>query len=290
MGRLLAIAFGCSLGVTALAQPSEGFVGGPGVRLHYRSVGMGKPLVILSGGPGKDVRQLSDIVNGIDNLRRCVLFDQRGTGQSKLDRVDKETIKVDLYIQDVEALRKGLGLEKISLLGHSWGAMLAAAYAAKHPNRIDELILVDPGPLSYEAFAVAGDNITQRRGLLNAKSELNEGQALYELRPFFYDQKKAEVFAARSEEGYVSVVVSQFLIPEWIGQKIDTRPGLRKLRCRALMLQGRQDMMPESHLTDVQSCIKGCQLSFIERAGHFSWIEQPESFFKVLRAFLEKGR
>jgi proline iminopeptidase len=204
-------------------------------------------------------------------------------------KIDKDTIKLDLYVEDIEALRRNLGLEKISLLGHSWGSMLALAYAVKYPARVDELVLVSSGPIAIERFAVAGDVAAHRRNLLNVQGQLKESQELAELRPFFFDQKKAVEFANRPKDGEVAVSVSQFLIPELFRTGFDLRPGAKKLRCSTFIIQGRHDAMPESFVLEMQSSIPGAKLSFIEKAGHFPWIEQPDSFMKTLRGFLQSS-
>jgi proline iminopeptidase len=284
--RIWALVLLAALACVAKAQPLDGTILRPGARLHFRSVGVGSPLVILAGGPGQDVRQLSGVVERIKDLRRCVLFDQRATGRSTVEKLGPDSINLEAYIADLEALRKEVKLSRMSLLGHSWGAMLALAYAVRHPGHVDELVLIDSGPIAVESFKLLGDVLAHRRALMDVQGELKEDQDLFELRPFFFDQKKAEEFAQRPRDGEVATPVSQWIIPDLQKRGFDLREGAKKLRCRTLIIQGRFDAMPESLVLEANSCILGSKLVFIERAGHFPWIEQPERFGAVLRSFL----
>jgi len=271
---------------SVLGQSSDGYVERPGFKLHYRSLGNGKPLIVLSGGPGQDVKQLAGVYEDIKDLRRCVLLEQRATGRSQLPALNEETVRLDLYVDDLEALRKSLGLEKLSLLGHSWGSMLALAYAVKYPRRVEELVLVSSGPIAIERLKLAGDVVSHRRALMGVSGELKEDRELFELRPFFFDQTKAVAFARRSKEGEVASRVSHLIIPELMRRNWDLRPGAKAIRAKVLVIQGRHDAMPESFVLEMQASLRGARLEFIERAGHFPWIEQPAAFSSVLRTFL----
>src|SRR5437016_12351317 len=94
-----------------------------GTELGYRAVGEGPPLVCLPGGPGRAAEYLGDL-GGLDTRRRLILLDPRGVGSSA-DPADPATFRVDRLVQDVEALRAHLELERMDLLAHSAGAVLA---------------------------------------------------------------------------------------------------------------------------------------------------------------------
>ena len=114
----------------------------PGVTLHYQTRGRGEPVLILSGGPGAPGAYLEPVYDSVAHHARAILLDQRGTGRSVLGRTDSTTLTLRLAVEDIEALRKRLGVEKLTLLGHSWGGQLAMAYTVAHPKRVRALILV----------------------------------------------------------------------------------------------------------------------------------------------------
>ena len=90
-----------------------------GTELAYRVLGDGPPLVCLPGGPGRAAGYLGDL-GGVSASRQLILLDPRGVGLSA-DPADPATLRVDLLVRDVDALRAHLGLERIDLLAHSAG-------------------------------------------------------------------------------------------------------------------------------------------------------------------------
>src|SRR5258706_15895494 len=131
----------------AAAPPEKGttFDTG-GVSIYYEVVGGGPrtPLVLVNGGPGFDHAYMhcSDAWDRLAATRKVVFYDQRGNGRSSPIKEGQSCLLAD-QIADLHALRARLGLEKMDLLGHSWGGYLVMAYAARHPQRISHLIIVD---------------------------------------------------------------------------------------------------------------------------------------------------
>ncbi|WP_228984861.1 alpha/beta fold hydrolase, partial [Streptomyces sp. DH12] len=111
--------------------------------LAYRLVGKGEPLICLPGGPMRASAYLGEL-GGLAARRQLVLLDLRGTGGSGVPE-DPSTYRCDRLVDDVEALRAHLGLDRIDVLAHSAGADLALLYAARHPERLRTLTLVTPG-------------------------------------------------------------------------------------------------------------------------------------------------
>src|SRR5579859_6062107 len=104
-----------------------------GTEIAYRLVGDGRPLVCLPGGPGRSTEYLADL-GGLSGSRQLVLQDPRGVGLSA-DPADPATFRVDRLVDDVESLRVHLGLDRMDLLAHSAGSVLATLYAAAYPER-----------------------------------------------------------------------------------------------------------------------------------------------------------
>jgi pimeloyl-ACP methyl ester carboxylesterase len=132
-----------------------------GTELAYRLTGNGRPLVCVPGGPGCAAEYLGDL-GGLSAYRQLVLLDNRGTGRSAVP-ADPGTYRADRLVDDVEALRVHLGLERLDLLGHSAGASVTIMYAARFPTRLESLayagypeIAIAAGPLERHRVGPAG--------------------------------------------------------------------------------------------------------------------------------------
>jgi proline iminopeptidase len=118
----------------------EGYVDSSGVLIYYTTIGRGAPIVIVHGGPGASHDYLLPYLLPLARQNRLIFIDERGSGRSqKLD--DPAGYTVENMVEDVEAVRQGLLLGKITLLGHSYGGVLAQAYALKYQNNLSHLIL-----------------------------------------------------------------------------------------------------------------------------------------------------
>ena len=136
--------------VAPAAYPmQEGFIDSRGVLIYYMTVGRGAPLVIVHGGPGASHDYFLPYLLPLARHNRLIFIDERGSGKSqKLD--DPAGYTVENMVEDVEAVRQGLVLGKISLLGHSYGGVLAQAYALKYQNNLTHLILCSTFPSTTE--------------------------------------------------------------------------------------------------------------------------------------------
>ena len=106
------------------------------------------PVLILHGGPGADSRYLRPQLDAIANLgagRRIYYYDQRGADRSPQAEGEAPP-SVSVHVADVEAVRRYIGVEKVRLIGYSWGALLAMLYATQYPQHIDRLVLLSPAP------------------------------------------------------------------------------------------------------------------------------------------------
>jgi proline iminopeptidase len=98
-----------SLDAKASQAPREGKVAREGFDVHYSIVGSDGPYVlILSGGPGEEIRSMQPVADELSKKYRCIMLEQRGTGRSKLSKYDSSTINLNAYIEDIEVLRKRL--------------------------------------------------------------------------------------------------------------------------------------------------------------------------------------
>ena len=238
---------------TMLAQ--DGSFVSRGVELHYRSAGSGTPAVVLSGGPGFTVDYMVPAGELLPANYQRIYFEQRGTGRSRPATLDPVSMTLQTAVEDLEALRVHLKQDRLLFVGHSWGGMLAMAYAAAHPDRVDRLILIGSGGPTLEFTQWFGDNIYARlrpedlearsywqaaakNGVDRNKVALEDIKAI--VPGYFFDRGKALAFAAAIRDGALHALI----------------PGSR--------------------------------LAYINKSGHFPWLEQPDEFRRVVAEFLSE--
>lgn len=151
LAATLLVAAGCTavkVPPTVADDPSLPQVAANGVRLHLRT--FGEPgrqvVVVVHGGPGMDFRALLPL-QALADQYRVVFYDQRGSGLS--ERVPDERLTLEAFYGDLDAVVERFGGgRKVHLVGHSWGAMLASGYTGRHPEKVDRLVLAEPGMLT----------------------------------------------------------------------------------------------------------------------------------------------
>ena len=299
---LLNLSGAASTDIAAAQQNSiDAKVTRDGIDLFYRIVGptSGDYVLVLSGGPGEDINSMQGIADELGKKYRCIMWEQRGTGRSKLPRYDSSTVNLNAYMEDIEALRKQLHAEKFVVVGNSWGMILGLAYAGTHPDAVRAVVTIGSGPITFEYLGVFSDNQFARLGACElevrefwkdpAREAADSDRAAFErLRAatiaYFYDRKKALQMASELKpDDYNFRVPPAFLKAEG---KYDFRPKLKTIVAPVLLLQGRQDLAGEANVDEAHSLIKNSTLAFIDKCGHMPWLEQPEQTWKIVEDFL----
>ena len=269
-----------------------------GARLAYRRAGSGPPLVCVPGGPGRSPRYLGDL-GGLGHSRELILPDIRGTGDSEVP-ADPAAYRCDRIARDVEALRAGLGLDRMDLLGHSAGGNVALLYAAAHPERIRHLILVAPGVRALGlTFTDEEQQAAMRRRAAEpwfaaawAAAQAADGDESLETtlgyQPFLYgrwdDTARAHARAAVSDQ---AVPVRAGFYAEGAFDPPATRAALAALASPVLVYAGELDAVsPPELLAQVAGLFPGWALTVQPGAGHFPWLDDPAQFAGTLSGFL----
>ena len=142
-GVVFLVAF-ASFPTDTLAQRArQGLLTLEDARLFYEVVGTGDPIVVVHGGPGLDHVYLRPGLDALATRHTVIYYDQRGTGRSTAELVES-AINIRAFVDDIEALRQVLGYEQISVLGHSFGSLIALDYAVRYPENLKALILMNP--------------------------------------------------------------------------------------------------------------------------------------------------
>lgn len=280
---------------------SEGLKEINGTQLYYKTVGEGEPIIFLHGGGGSH-RYFLPHLEPLANERQLIFYDQRGTGLSD-GKLDLRAISVDQFVEDLEALRLSFGFEKISLIGHSWGAIFAMFYAFKYQDRIDRLILVDMPPVNSSFAADLAATRSQRLQKLSADEQRTftttcprpdlPAEALAECARLaatvdFYEPEKAlgldpttDENTAKNAQTVRSLILTSF---NRVQNNIDSQ--LETVRTPTLIIHGDFDPIPLASSEYVHQHIAASQMLIIQESGHFPFIEQPEKFIEAVRAFL----
>lgn len=298
--------------LTACAHPMsrvlspQGFVdASAGVQLYYRVDGRAPTtVVVLHGGPGLTHDYLADDLLPLSDTHRVIHYDQRGSGRSTLV-AGPDALDARRFADDLEAVRLHFGLERLTLLGHSWGAAVAALYAMRHPHLVERLVLVGPMPLRLDAltksFALvrqSGNAEWQR--LLRQRSQAaaaNPGDAdacrtFYDtwFTPFFgvaaaRSRSKGDFCAGTPESRRNKPAnVDRYTVPS-LGA-FDWREELRHVTAPALVVHGSSDVIPIDSSREWAAALPNARLAVLDGIGHFPYLEAPEQFFPTVNTFL----
>jgi len=274
-------------------SPETRRVARAGFDLYYRVYGTGAPIAILSGGPGMDCDYMGPVAREIAKTNRAVIIELRGTGRSMPPVLNPQTINVDEYVSDLEAVRADLRTERWTLLGHSAGAMLAMSYGARCPEHVVSLVLVGSGPVRRVSGNVMNDNVNlrltpeERKQIpLLAKGGWPTAALVRLTTPgLFYDREKARAFLAGFRDESFHEETHRLLNLAQHAES-DMRPSLKSFNRPALVIAGRQDPIDPGVQYEIHLALKNSQLEFLNRCGHFAWVEQPDEFYRIVKAFL----
>lgn len=268
-----------------------------GVHLYTRRVGDGPAVVVLHGGPGAHHDYLLPQYDRFAQRRTLLYYDQRGGGRSAVTR--ETPVGWREHVDDLDALRDRWGLERVTLLGYSWGGLLAVLYALTHPDRVARLGLVSAAPLT----AAWRDEFERRLAarmaqpwLARARAEL-AASGLSRADP----EKYRRIAFALAVAGYFrdpsqARLLTPFRVTARTQQAVWASLGAYDLRAqvrqvfpngtapRALLVHGVYDPMPLESARETAALLG---TGVIELAtGHAPHVEAPAAFERALERFL----
>ncbi|MEU9390388.1 alpha/beta hydrolase [Streptomyces sp. NPDC048324] len=275
------------------------FTAPDGTELAYHAQGEGVPLVVLPGGPMQASAYLGDL-GGLTAHRRLILLDLRGTGDSAVP-ADPATYRCDRLVDDVEALRVHLGLERMDLLAHSAGGSLAMLYAARYPRRVARLVLVTAIPWALGLKATREQRLAAARArdgepwfaaAFPAFEDWLAGKSDYDpvFAPFFYgrwDQVAAE-HVARSDAEF-NDEAHDIYGSDGAYDPPATRAALAEVTAPVLVLAGGLDGGPCPELAHAAAEVfPNAEFDVQPGAGHYPWMDDGEWFARRVAAFLDR--
>ncbi|WP_405882681.1 alpha/beta hydrolase [Streptomyces sp. NBC_01136] len=271
-----------------------------GVRLWAERSGRGAPLVLCHGGPG--LWDMFEDVAGVLADRSTVhRWDQRGGGRS--ERSDGPWTS-ECFVADLDAVRRHFGLERMTLLGHSWGAQLALSYALAHPERVNALVYVSGTGIGPDADWFGG----YRANLLARLGERPERLARWrELtdRPGRSEAEERESavlrWSAEFEDRERALEHAGHMADPWFGINTACGKAFNEERSRAwgtpelyaacreldlpvLIVDGARDIRPRSAVDSLERALPDVRRVVLPEAGHLPWVEDPKGFWEAVTA------
>lgn len=285
-------------------KSSEGFAFvRPGLHLYYRILGEGVETVVVP-----NANWLWEPLQPLAEGRRLILYDPRSRGRSSAV-TDSRQLSLEDDVQDLEAIRRYFSLDRMTLLGSSYHAAIAASYALDNPGRVGRLLLVCPitpyVPGEWAQEAPAPEVLIYPPGMARLDELRREG--IDEEDPVAFCRAWFTHFLLPAQMGELSAISRfpvadvcsfpnewpQRAVPLYFDQIIpkmgdwDFRPRLAGLDLPVLVIQGTDDLVPLEASREWAASAPGARFLAIDGAGHHPYLERPQEFFPAADTFLK---
>jgi proline iminopeptidase len=291
------------------APREEGYTTNTAVPLYWVKYGRtggpsqaGPPkLLVLHGGPGADHRYMLPQMLHLGERYDLLFYDQRGGGLSKSDA--RIPITWQTHVEDLATVVAEFSLEPLSIVGYSWGAMLALLYAIeqrRNPHYVppDRLALINPAPLTREYRRQFEEEFNRRQQSPEIQKMRDElaASGLKEKDPAAYRQRAFELGVA----GYFSDPskakdLTPFRVVARVQQSVweslgdfDLIRDLNGMKTPSIIIHGRDDPIPLASSVDAARAL-GTNLVVLDECGHVPYVEQPTDLFAALDPFLNEA-
>ena len=264
-------------------------------------------MIVLHGGPDFDHTYLLPELDRLAQHARLIYYDQRGRGRSA-DGVRPEDVTLASEMSDLDALRRSIGAESVGLIGHSWGGLLAMEYAARHPDRVTRLMLLNTAPASHADWT----SLRERLRSMRAPGEVNRMREIAATSAYRAGDLGAEAayyrvhfrVAVRDPKLLVTIVARlrihfdprRVLIARAIEDRLneetsklagyDLIPRLAAIDTPTLLIHGEDDMIPIDLVGHIADSMPAATISALAGLGHFAFAENPDLVADRITRFL----
>jgi len=280
-------------------------------KLYYRIMGHGADTIIaIHGGPGMDQESIVGDFAPLTTKHTVIFYDQRGGGRSTLP-ADTSTLVAARQIKDLDELRQHFRVNRVTLVAHSYGPLLAASYAIAHPEHVSRMVLFGPVPPRrgdfwnrYGQSINARLDSTQRRAMSAASRRMNdaslsEADARQACRDYWalgliprlsggksaVPMVKADICAGDPAGNRFGSRVSNHIIMNSYGDW-DLRPQLKTLKIPTLIVHGEDESIPMDLVEEWATSLPNASLLKVPHAAHFTYAERPELVWPAVEKFL----
>lgn len=285
-------------------KPGSGFVQVPGGRVWYNVVGTGHrtPLLVLHGGPGGSSYYLKPL-GALGDDRPVIFYDQLGGGHS--DRPTDSTLwTMDRFVQEVSAVREALGLERVHILGHSFGTLILADYMKTKPKGVRSIVFASPvldvpGYIEDASALLKQFPDSIQRTIADAEKNGTTNSPGYQSAMItFYQQHLARKLPWSADVDSMLTQLnpgpyvymqgpSEFTITGTL-KTYNQTASLKDINVPTLFMSGQYDEVVPSRVAIFQKMTPGSKMEIIPDAAHFTMQDQPDLVLKVLRDWLRK--
>jgi len=299
-----------------MPPPREGFITtSDSARLFYRAVGGGTggsggardTIIAIHGGPGVDLESIAGDFTPLARNHVVIFYDQRGAGKSELP-ADTSRLAVARQIKDLDEVRAHFKLDRVVLVAHSYGPLLAASYALAHPEHVRRMVFFGPVPprrgdfwqrfrrnlgSRLDSAATRRMNAANRRLAdpgVDAREACREYWALA-MRPRLSEPDrtlpliKSDLCASDPRGIRYGLTTTNRVVMASYGDW-DLREELTKLNVPTLVVHGEDEAIPMDLVEEWVAAIPRAELLRVPRAAHFTYAERPEIVWPAVERFL----
>lgn len=280
-------------------KPGSGFIQVPGGRVWYNVVGTGHrtPLLVLHGGPGASSYYLKPL-GALGDDRPVIFYDQLGGGHS--DRPTDSTLwTMDRYVQEVTAVRKALGLERVHIMGHSFGTLILADYLKTKPKGVRSVIFASPvldvpGYIEDVAVLLKQFPDSTQRIIKEAEQNGTTNSAAYQsaMMDFYHAHIGRNLPWSADLDSTITQLnpgpyvymqgPSEFTITGTL-KSYNQTASLKDIKVPTLFITGQYDEAVPSRVQSFQKMTPGSKLEIVAGAAHMTMQDQPTAVVHILR-------
>lgn len=285
----------------SLSTVKESFVNVGTTKLFCRTIGKGNPLIVLHGGPGLSQDYLQPHLYRLAENNLVIFYDQRGCGQST-GEINAKTINIQTFVADLDIIRQAFNFQKVSILGHSWGGLLAMHYAIAHPHHVEKLILSNAMPASSEDNVLFDQERSRRlapyqkeleamqhtKEFAEGNPEIMEKVFRMIFRIYCYHPERANLLNLRmTSTAYLSYSkVYETFQENFFDKSFNLYDALQLLKIPTLIIHGDADPIPSMTAQKIHKSMKSSNYLLMKNCGHFPFVEDPDAYFEPLEKFL----
>ena len=259
-----------------------------------------KPVcLVLHGGPGADHTHFMPDLSPLSAYCQLVYIDDRNTGRS--ERIDFHTNTIRQNVKDIEALREYLGLDKVFILGQSYGGMKAQYYVSHYPEHLYGAMILST---ASHAAAIAGERVaehvreygTEEQYRTWTSGDVFTGKMTFDeyleiMLPLYHGKGKIKLDEAieASKRGLKNDDIVQFQFGNELS-RFDLRPDLKNVRVPCVIVCGEKDFICDVDANrEIAETIPGAEFHVIPEASHEVMADYPEIVFPILKDFIDRN-